>query len=329
MSFYNKPWAPGYSLPPYLADEDPLKQGSGRTTAQLPHGTFGPVPAGFKFGDYAQPQYVRDEPIGSHARTTPQLPDGTLPPVPARVKDSGNPWSDNTLESNGLGSLGNATLSEPTLPSGDPIKEYGHKAAAIVLETVNALPPGERSKALRDLLNEVDPGLHSAMTREAAKAQNTGEQDPMRAGLAQAFSRGMLDEFIRLGKGKKLSQKSQLGLGATWAQHSNYVQAAETHGLGGIGSFFSGALDKLGSAACAVAGNRATPLVAGAAGAYFGGPQSAGLATAGAGMAAGLCAPKPDAAPPGFMPGFSGAPSWALPAVIIGGGLALFLVLKK
>jgi hypothetical protein len=338
MSFYNKPWAPGYALPPYLADEDPLERGSGRTTAQLPGGTFGPVPKNLKFGDYVVPQYVKDEPIGSHARTTPWLADGTIAPMPSSVKDSGNPWSDNTLQSNGLGSLGDPTLSEPTLPGGDPIKEYGHQAAAIVLEAVNNLPPKERGEGLRQLLNEVDPKLNAALAREAAAARNAGDKDPLRAGLAAAFSRGMLDEFIRLGKKKKLPKKSQVGLGATWAQHNNYVGtglAAESQALGGVWStlksWAGSAVDKLGSAACTVAGNSATPLVAGAAGAYYGGPTGASLAMTGAGMAAAACAPDPEPGAGGgaFIPGFSGAPGWALPAVIGGGALALILILKK
>lgn len=346
--FYKTPWAPGYALPPYLDDEDPLKKGGARTTAQLPGGTFGPVPKGLKFGNYSLPQYVKDEPIGSHARTTPQLPDGTVGPIPARVKVSGNPWSENTLQSNGLGSLGDATLSEPTLPGGDPLKEYGHEAAGIVMDAIREIDPKERGSFIRQLLGKVDPKLNSLMAREVSQAKSQGKSDAMRVGLASAFSRGMLDEFVVLGKSKKAkgaaaaakgarNKKSQVGLGAAWGQHTNYVgmgRAAESRGLGGWTSSISGALsttlDKLGSAACKVAGNKATPYVAGAAGAYYGGPQGASLAMAGAGIAASACAPDPD---PGLFgggfPSVGGMPSWAMPAIIVGGVLTVIFVLKR
>ena len=89
----------------------------------------------------------------------------------------------------------------------------------------------------------------------------------------------------------------------------------------------NGTLGKLVGYACDVATNPITPVAAGAAGAFYGNP---GLAMAGAGVAAAACTS-------GTAPGerfVTGAPqreipSWAIPAIIGGGALALILVLRK
>ena len=76
--FYNKPWAPGYSLPPYLSKEDVLARGSAVTTTWLPRGTISNVKGLDKrTAGYSLPKYLRNEPVGSQAHTTPWLPRGT------------------------------------------------------------------------------------------------------------------------------------------------------------------------------------------------------------------------------------------------------------
>lgn len=345
MSFYNKPWAPGYSLPSYLNREDPLQKRA-HTTPWLPRGTISKVPKGLKMGGYSQPAYVRAERLGSQAHTTPWIPDGTVSKVPENVQRSGNPWSDKTLmsnglgsfDSNGLGSLGDPSVTNAPSASGDPIKQYGQKAAAVIMQDLKKVPKGQQKAQLRELLNEIDPKLHSSFRRESKKLKQNGvpEAAALQRGLASALSKGMANEFIRLGRTRRVEAKTQVGLASYFASHDTHGsytsalgRAAETRGLSGyaglgsVTSTLKDTLHKVGGFACDVATNPATPIVAGAVSVSQTGNPAIGVA--GAGIAATACTKSPGGA---FPPAQPSTPSWAIPAMIGGGALLLVMAIK-
>jgi hypothetical protein len=334
-AFYNKPWAPGYALPGYVKKEDPLTRGDAVTTAWLRRGTISNVDGLDKrTAGYSLPKYVLDEPVGSQARTTPWLPNGTV--MSMKMLKTGLPWksSAHTLDSNGLGSLGDTSKGKSTVGGSNPIEAYGQKAAAIVTQAIASVPVGQQEAEMRKLLNEVDPKLFRAYRRERKQLEDMGAS-PAKArsgGLAVAFSMGFTKELMKLGKSRKVAKpglrKGHVSLGALVgfdAQVNNYQD------LGGVTSTLKSALSKLGGLACDVATNPITPIAAGAAGAYYGGPIGSSTAMAGAGVAATSCASGGGG---GAGAGYAGAapsamPSWALPAIIGGGGLALLLVLTR
>lgn len=330
--FYNKPWASGYALPPYVRAEDPLTRGDARTTPWLPRGTISKVKGLDKrTAGYALPPYVMKEPVGSQAHTTPWIPRGTV--MSMKGIKTGLPWVSNahTLDSNGLGALGATPRSKSSVGGSDPIEQYGQKAAAVIVQDFKGIPLGKRDAQLRKLLNEIDPKLYGMFKKERGRLLDMGAAPAAayKNGLSAAFTQGLIREFMRLGKGKKPPapglRNGQVALGALMgfeAQANNYQD------LGGILSAITGTLSKLGGLACDVASHPITPIAAGAGGAYLGGPVGASTAMAGAGVAATACA-SGTAAGQGYVTGGGGAPAWALPAIIGGGALALLLVLKK
>lgn len=335
MSFYNKPWSAGYALPAYVKEEDPLARGSARTTPWLPRGTISKVPKGSKLGGYAVPAYVRAEPVGSQAKTTPWLPRGTYDGRVTQLK-TGVPYSEHSLVNNGLGDTGSRnTLSGNKVVAGnDPIESYGQKAAAAILLDFKNIPVGKRDEALRELLGQIDPKLYKAAQKaiKEQKAMGFRGEKAEKAGLAQAFSHGLTKEFMKLGTGRKPVtpglRKGQVSLGALVgfeAQADNYQD------LGGVWGDIKSTLKKIGGYSCDVATHPITPVAAGAAGAYYGGPKGASTAMTGVGVAAAACSvSKQPAQGPG--PSYStqsGMPAWALPAILGGGALTLLLVLKK
>ena len=331
-AFYNKPWASGYALPAYERKENPLKRGSARTTPWLPRGTISSVPPGSKHGGYAVPKYVLKEPVGSQANTTPWLARGTVPSMKG-IK-TGLPWkaSAHTLDSNGLGALGATNKGTASIGGGDPIESYGVKAAQVVIQEMKSIPLGKRDAAMRELLGEIDPGLYSSYKNEMGRIKDMGvpAAQAQEKGLAVAFSRGLTKEFMRLGKKGKAPtpglRKGQVALASLTGFDS---QVNNYQAVGGVWSKVKGALNKLGGLACDVATHPVTPIAAGAAGAYYGGPTGASTATAGAGVAAAACSSGGGGGGAGYAVPTSAMPSWALPAIIGGGALALILVLKK
>lgn len=330
-AFYNKPWAPGYALPTYVKEEDPLTRGDARTTPWLPRGTISKVPKGSKHGGYAVPVYVLKEPVGSQAHTTPWIPRGTVSSMKS-IK-TGLPWksSATTLDSNGLGALGNMDKGSGSVGAADPIEQYGQKAAALIVVDLRAAPKKDRDNLLREILGQVDMKLYSSSRREASRLKAMGMPAPeaFQKGLAVAFSQGLTKEFMKLGKSKKVPKpglrKGQVALAALTgfeSQSNNYV------GLGGILSTVKDTLNKLGGLACDVATHPITPIAAGAAGAYYGGPTGSSSAMTGAGVAAAACSSGATSAGPGYAP-TPGMPGWALPAILAGGAITILLVLKK
>jgi len=338
MSFYNKPWNAGYALPAYAEAEDPLVRGSAKTTPWAPRGTISKVPPGSKLGGYAVPAYVRAEPVGSQAKTTPWLARGTFDGNVTKLK-TGLPYSEHSLASNGLGALGSHsslsgnTVAGSSVGGSNPIESYGQKAAAAILFDFKNIPLGKRDEALRELLGQIDPKLYSAAKKaiKEQKAMGLKGEKAEKAGLATAFTHGLTKEFMKLGKGRKPVapglKNGQVALGALVgfeAQADNYQD------LGGLLSDIKSTLKKIGGYACDVATHPITPIAAGAAGAYYGGPQGASTATAGAGVAAAACSIGKQPAPgPAYAPQGGGMPVWALPAIIGGGALALIFALKK
>ena len=365
-AFYNKPWAPGYALPGYVEKEDPLTRGSAVTTRWLPRGTISSVPPGSNHGGYAVPKYVLDEPVGSQAHTTPWLPRGTV--MSMKSIKTGLPWKSNThtLDSNGLGSLGATEKSEATVGAADPIQNYGKRAAQIIAQDFQAIPPAQREGELRKLLGHIDPKLYSEYKKQKAHLErlNVPPAEAEAKGLAIAFSQGITKEFMKFGEKAKKSKaraaaqaardadrrrtpllpsqasttavlatglkpglkKGQVALGMLMGFEA---QADNYYGsLGGFTSTISNTLKKLGGAACDVATNPLTPLAAGAIGAGTSGAAGAATATTGVGIAAAACS-QGTAGGGGFVaPQREGMPSWVIPTIIGGGALALILVLK-
>ena len=338
---YNKPWKHGYALPAYMQKEDALQRGSAKTTPWAPRGTISKVPPGSKHGGYAVPPYVLAEPVGSQAKTTPWLPRGTYDGKVVKLKP-GLPYSEHSLISNGLGALGSHsslsgnTVKGSSVGGGNPIEIYGQKVASTILLDFKNIPVGKRDKALRELLNQIDPKLYNAAKKEIKqqKAQGLKGEKAEKAGLALAFTRGLTKEFMNLGKKSKAPSpgvgKGQVSLGALVgfeAQADNYQD------LGGVWSSIKSTIKKIGGYACDVATHPITPIAAGAAGAYYGGPQGASTATAGVGLAASACSigkePVYTGGGGGGVASSGGMPVWAMPALIGGGAIALILALKK
>ena len=332
-SFYNKPWSSGYALPAYLKKEDPLTRGSARVTEMLPRGTISHV-AGLskRTAGYSLPKYVRDEPVGSQARTTPWTPGGTV--MSMKMLKTGLPWksSAHTLDSNGLGALGATDKGKSTVGGSNPIEAYGQKAAVVVAQALATMPVNQRETELKKILDEVDPKLFSSYRKERKQLEDMGAtpEKARQGGLAVAFSHGFTKELMRLGKTRKTPapglRKGHVSLGALMgfeAQASNYED------LGGVLSTVKNTLKTLGGLACDVATNPITPVAAGAAGAYYGGPTGASTAMAGAGVAAAACSSGSTSSTQFTQPAPSAMPSWALPAIIGGGALALVLVLTR
>jgi hypothetical protein len=244
------------------------------------------------------------------------------------------PWksSVHTLDSNGLGALGAAPnkTGNSSVGTGDPIKEYGQKAAATIVQDFQSIPIPERDKRLKELLGEIDPGLYTRYKRELNQLKSVAAKNASQRALAIAFSQGLGQEFIKLGKKRKVPKpglrRGQVPLAALMgfeAQSNNYQD------LGGVTSTLKGTLSKIGGFACDVATNPITPLAAGAIGASQGGPAGGSAAVTGVGVAAAACSVgRSGPTGPGF-PVSRGMPSWALPAIIGGGVLTLVLVLKR
>jgi hypothetical protein len=247
---------------------------------------------------------------------------------------TGLPWnpSAHTLDSNGLGALGASPQKGSSVGGNDPIVSYGQKAAALLIQELKAVPVGKRDAALREVLDQVDPKLYPAYKKRSASLKSIGlsVNDAQRQALADSFSQGLTKEFMRLGKKGKAPapglKKGQVPLAALMgfdAQANNYQD------LGGVLSTIKGTLSKLGGLACDVATHPITPIAAGAAGAAAGGGAGASTAITGAGIAAAACSSGSAGAGGQFVPTQQGMPSWALPAILGGGALALLLVLKK
>lgn len=332
--FYNKPWSSGYALPAYLKKENPLTRGSAKVTSWLPRGTISEVPPGYDYGGYAVPNYVKSEPVGSQAATTPWTPRGTV--MSMKGIKTGLPWkpSAHTLDSNGLGALGASAPSKSTVGSEDPIEAYGQRAAATVVAELHSVPVGKRDETLRLILNEVDPKLYPAFKRESKQIESMGASKEVAAqkGLQVAFTQGIVQEFIKIGKKGKApapgTRKGAVSLGALVgfdAQVSNYQDL----GGGGLFGAVKDAVNKLGGLACDVATSPIAPIAAGGAAAFYGGgAQGASAAMAGAGIAAQACSGGGGGGG-GYAPAPAGPPAWALPAIIGGGAIALLLILKK
>lgn len=330
-AFYKKPMAPGYALPQYVKAEDPLSRGA-RTTPWLPRGTISKVPKNIGHGGYVVPQYVLNEPVGSQAHTTPWLPRGTVSSMKG-IK-TGLPWksSAHTLDSNGLGALGSTSESSSSVGGGDPIEQYGQKASALIVSELKSVPLGKRDAKLREILNQVDPALASSAKKEAGRLKGMGMSSAaaFQKGLAVAFSQGLTKEFMKLGKrgkapapGLKRGQVALASLTGFDSQVNNYSD------LSGVWGSIKGTLSKLGGLACDVATHPVTPIAAGAAGAYYGGPTGASTAATGAGVAAAACSGGGKSSGGSYAAPQRSMPAWAIPAIVGGGAIALLLVLKK
>lgn len=331
-SFYKRPWATSMNatMVEYAVAENPLKRGSARTTPWRPRGTISSVPPGSKNGGYVVPQYVLKERVGSHAKTTPWQPRGTVSSM--KGLKTGLPWNPtkHTLDSNGLGALGASPQGGSSVGTEDPIEAYGIKAANLVVTDFASVPKGKRESELKKLLSEIDSSLYSSYKTEKRRlvGMGMGSAEAHKKGLAVAFSRGFTFELIKIGKKGKAPKpglrKGQVSLGALMgfdAEVSNYS------GLNGFMNNLRDTIKKLGGLACDVATHPVTPIAAGSAGAYFGGPTGTSNAMMGAGIAATLCSSGGGDQP--VYSGGSSTPAWALPAILGGGALALVLVLRK
>jgi hypothetical protein len=204
---------------------------------------------------------------------------------------------------------------------GDPIAEFGQHVSRLVMSEVYKLPVNQRQAALKAAFDQLDPNLWDRVNARSAQLQAEFRSDPKTA-LAQAIadsaSLGLLEQFAKAGKGRRVKPNSMLGITHYGARPAldGYQQA-----LGGIGSslssFGSKIVNGVGSAACAVAGNPAGQIAAGVAG----GPAAAGGAAVLAAKCGGGGGQQVVYAPP--------QRSSLLPFLLIGGALVVAAVILK
>lgn len=248
------PYDPGFALPPNVMAEPP---GRGTfTTEQLPRKTFFPGPRDWT-GGYVLPDYVLAEPQGRGTISTAQARRKTIPmkiaeplgetPDEARLErmlEEGAPLSLVVpQEVYALDGIDDTAIPRPGF-SGDPIKEYGHRASEYILRTIKKVPIEFRALALEALLNEVEPGLYDRVTERANQYKDRGmrAKEAVRAALASSMSEGIAKEVIKLGQGKAPAMRSQMGLGF-------YGDSARAVALEGLWGAIKSGVKKVGGAA--------------------------------------------------------------------------------
>jgi hypothetical protein len=208
------PWNPGYAVPQNVIDEGLERHGY--VTEWAPRGSFDNPKVGY--AGYAVPAYVKQEPYGQGAMSTRWAPRGSY--AGPKVQH----WLDHQT-SNVVGRKrlpGGATQMQIETLSGTekratggtaPFTAYGMKMSKALLETVRMMPPDERKKQLKRVLDRVDPNLWSRADQAATLEVKAGVPDAiaLQRGLAAAMSLGIASELVDLGKGKLPAKRSQLG----------------------------------------------------------------------------------------------------------------------
>lgn len=314
------PWDPGYAIPEYVMAEPPLRgtytsKGIPRKTIDAPA-----IPPPWRTG-YAYPDYVGEEPLGRGVYRTKYLPrKSTDVVVPQAVG-------------------GIAGFAE-----GNPIASFGEKVADYILGTIKSVPAGQRQRALRQVFDEIDPKLWSRVNAKATQLQKAGmpTQSALRQAIADAAAKGLLEEFVKVGKTGKIKPKSMSGLAAyglagyeslgfgwgdlnplKWvAKGTARVTETVAPGVSKVGDWGKSVLEKVGDLACGVASSKYGQIAASAGAASAGGTPQVGAQ--GAQMVAAACSSGPTTLPPQ-----STSSSWLLPVVVGGAGLLAIVLLTR
>lgn len=219
------PWDPGYALPDNVRDEGLERRGF--VTKQMPRGTYDQPDVGT--GGYVVPQYVMDEGYGQGTFTTKWEPRGQYDGgrIPYWLNARPKLLSDRRRARGGRA----LTIAAPVtvMPYGEgsavamsgdaPPQDYatyGAQAAATIIARVAQLPAGQRTAALKQILQRIDRTLWNrtaAIARElVAGGMPTGPA--FRQALARALAAGLAAEVIRTGQSRTAPQSdSLLGLG--------------------------------------------------------------------------------------------------------------------
>ena len=97
------------------------------------------------------------------------------------------------------------TYSVHGAPAGrDPFLDYGVKASRLVLSRVAALPPAERKRGLRAVLDRIDPALWTEVEKKGAAYAAAGHSPraALERALAAGLANGLTTEVVRLGQGR-------------------------------------------------------------------------------------------------------------------------------
>lgn len=203
----------------------------------------------------------------------------------------------------------------------DPILAGAGRAASIIATRARELPPGERPRAVRELLAMFGPRVPAKVSRAAAKLEAEGWPAP--AALERAMQLTIADRlvsrFVEIGERSRIRP----GRGAEAVRKLT----AELSGLGDVGSWLKGAAEDVwNDAVKPVMCHPVTPLAAGAV-ASISSPVAGAAAGVGAEVAQAVVCPPgtkpaPAASPPAPPPPKEPkTPKWLGPAII--GGAAL------
>lgn len=99
---------------------------------------------------------------------------------------------------------------------GDPFKTFGQRAAAVLISSVQQLPPGQRSSVMRQAMTRIDPTLPARAEKLTAEARARGLSPAaaLQQGIAAAMATGVVGELATLGRTRRMpGSSSLLGLG--------------------------------------------------------------------------------------------------------------------
>lgn len=217
-NFYNLPpsWNPGYADPGSVLDEGLERRAF--VTQQAPRGTFDNPSVGT--AGYAVPRSIVAQGYGRGAAVTSWLPRGYVGPgVPHWLDQQFSRITGEAPASNGGVKITMETLGD-SAPYGSAqssvFTQYGRRAAAALISSVQRLPANKRAAAIRQAMDKVDPSLHARAGRYAERARAQGATAPaaLAHGIAAAMTEGMLAELKRTGSSRTAPQRrSLLGLG--------------------------------------------------------------------------------------------------------------------
>lgn len=205
----------------------------------------------------------------------------------------------------------------------NPVTDFGHQAAALVMNSLAAVAPDKRSAALRQLFDQLDPALADRVADGQRRLEQAGMAPAaaMQRAMAEAMSRGLVEQFVRAARGDRIPA----GMGYCQLGFLDSIG----RGIKGIGSTVGGwvgsAAEAIGKLGCKVASNPLGQMAAGGGAAAAGVPPQAGVA--GAQVIAQVCNPPPPPSPwPGVVP--AGTPEWVIPAAFGGAALVIYLLLR-
>ena len=339
----NHPWDPGYALPGHVTAE-PMGRGVYVTkyTPRKTIATYQPSmfrPRSGKKGIVAKPYPPgpRQPWLAGSADLSQYMSMGDS--VIGILETEHGKGGGGVFDSQeGKGVLGDDTLGtqKPLQHSSNPIMNFGLVSAAATMKEVRKLPPKDRKKGMKAILDAIDPKLWSHVAdRTAALKEEKGYNATlaMEKALAAAYANRYLEQLIEIGKkGKPAMMKGLTGLGIYealgWPPWDQIKSAGQTVG-GAVAGAAKAVGSAVGKASCVAANSGVLAPAATAGGLVAGGPAGAVAAGAGATGVSALCN-KSKAAPPSVPP--PAAPTGVLSsatgktALVVGGvGLAALL----